>query len=121
MTIEQLQAKLRALGTLTRDAMPDVAARVERELRKTAAAGTSPTGKAWTPTKEGTRALPNAASKITVKAVGDVIVARIDGPYALHHKGRARGGVRRQILPTVATAAPILRAVRDVILERANG
>lgn len=104
-------ARVRALPELARTAAPDVARVVERELRKTISAGTTPDGKPWPLTKDGEKPLTNAAGALNVVAVGTTIYARISGPEARHHLGRARGGIERQILPKDSIPAAMSVAI----------
>ena len=66
--LDELVANLRRLDAagveIATTALPEVLA----DAKATAAAGASPEGQAWTPTKEGRPALPNAASAITAPA-----------------------------------------------------
>ena len=115
--LDSLIGRLRELPTLARDAAPSVARAVDGELRAQLAAGKAPDGSTWQPTKDGRQPLQNAASALSVRAVGTVVLARISGHYARHHRGWVRGGVRRQILPTARAPEPVVRAVRTVITE----
>jgi hypothetical protein len=100
-------------------AAPDVAEVVEAELRRTIAAGTTSDGKAWAPREDGGKPLATAADSLVVVPVGTRILARLRGHVARHHRGIARGGIERPILPTKIT--PQLGAkIRDVILEHAH-
>lgn len=114
--LDSMIARLSTLGPQTvRAAAPKVAKVLERELVAQIGRGQGPDGKAWAPTKDGRTALRNAASALSVNAVGNAVVARLEGPEALHHKGAVRGGVRRQILPTTKLSGPAAVAVREVI------
>ncbi len=109
-------ARLRALPKeLLEQAARDIAPELERELRAQIARGVGPDGKPWPPTQAGDQALPNAARALSVRATGTVVLARLDGVHALHHLGRVRGGVRRQILPTGALPDPFSRAIKRVL------
>lgn len=108
-------ARLRKLEGLTKDVAPKVARAVERELRAQIAAGKGPDGKPWKPRQDGGQPLRNAASALSVRAVGDVIVVRLDGVEARHHLGAVRGGVRRQIIPTGSMPDAVSRAIEQVV------
>lgn len=111
-------AKLRALGTMLPDAAPEIAQAVERELGAQVASGLGPDGTPLRPTKDGRQPLVNAARAIRVRAIGTVIVTKVEGHHALHHLGRARGGVRRPLIPTEGTPAPVARAIKKTLDAR---
>lgn len=108
-------ARIRQLGNLAAKSAPEVAKEVERELRSQIAAGTGPDGSPWAPTKAGTTPLRGAARALRVRAIGTVIVATLEGHHALHDQGRARGGVRRKVLPSAKMPQPIASAVERVV------
>lgn len=111
--------RLRSLPrALTRDAAPKIAKAVELEIRAQIARGVGPDGKPWKATEAGGRPLRHAAEHVTVVAVGDVIVVRVDGVEARHHLGAVKGGVKRPIIPTGALPDPIARAIGRVIAEQ---
>jgi hypothetical protein len=118
----ELQGMLDVLKTIpeiARKSAPDVADVVRDYLKGTASAGTSPIGQPWLPRKaDGKRALADAADAIRVGAVGTSIVVILSGPEALHHRGGAKGGVRRQIIPTTALVPPkMARQISEVLTE----
>jgi hypothetical protein len=113
--IDRMIARVRQLPELARRAAPEVAQVFERELRAQIARGEDPNGKAWQLTQDGRVPLRDAAKALTIRVVGDVIVAHLDGPEARHHHGRVRGGVRRQILPTREALGTVSRIVREVL------
>lgn len=115
--IDSMIERLRKLPRLAREAAPDVARAVERELRSQVSAGIGPDGKAWKPTQDGRVPLRGAASALSVRAVGNVVLATVSGPYALHHRGWVRGGVRRAILPSTRAPEAVTRAVRVVVAD----
>ena len=108
-------ARIRQLGNLAAKVAPAVAKEVELEIHSQIAAGTAPDGQPWQPTKAGTTPLRGAARALRVRAIGTVIVATLEGHHALHDQGRARGGVRRQVLPSAKMPHPIARAVERVV------
>lgn len=109
-------ARIRELSKLGERSAPTVAKALERELGAQIAAGADPNGKPLQPTKEGKTPLRGAARAIRVRAVGSVVLATLEGHHALHHQGRARGGVRRQILPTSGAIPPTVeRAIGTAI------
>lgn len=111
-------AHLRQLGGLVEEAAPAIAAAVDDELQLQIAAARTPTNAPWRPRKEdGGQALQGAGKALTVKVVGTVILARLEGVYARHHLGAVRGKVRRQILPTSGIPTGIERGIR-IALDR---
>lgn len=111
-------AKLRELETLPGRVAPRIAKRVHEVLSKQIAEAKFPSGSAWPDTQDGRKALRNAAAALTVRAMGNVIVARLSGPEARHSVGAVRGNVQRQILPT---AAGQLRSIGEAVkLELAD-
>lgn len=114
--LDAMIGRLATLGPQTvRRAAPKVAKALERELVAQIGRGQGPDGKPWPRTKDGRKPLQNAAGALTVTAVGNTVVARLEGPEALHHKGAVRGRVRRPILPTSKLTGPAGAAVREVI------
>ena len=93
-------ARLRGLGVMAKEAAPEVAEAIAVELRGKAAAGVSPDGAPWAPTKAGGAPLRGAAGNLRVSNVGGSILIRITGPDAMHSTGRGRGKVVRRVVPT---------------------
>lgn len=98
--------------------------------RATAAAGGSPTGEAWAPTKEGRAALPNAAAAIGVEVSGAsraVLVITLPVPYVFHQRSKSKSLPRRQVILEGEDGVPapivdaIERAAVDVIGETMRG
>ena len=117
--IQRQIERLQAVSTLPRDVAPDVADVLQRELEVQIKAGRAPDGSTWAPRKEdGGKPLVHAAEKLAVVPIGSTIFARIKGPEARHHKGIAKGGVTRQILPTTELPQPLVRAIDEVIADR---
>jgi hypothetical protein len=102
--LDAMIAKIRRIPQIAKRAAPDVAVAVRAVVLETINAGTTPEGEAWAPRKEdGARPLAGAARALKVAPIGTRIFFRIAGPEARHHLGRARGGVRRGIIPTRLT------------------
>jgi hypothetical protein len=115
--IDRHIARLRKVGDLPREAAPACAEALREYLERQIAAGRAPDGSTWAPRKEdGGRALEDAAKALTVVPVGTHILARIKGPEARHHKGIAKGGTVRQILPTT-TIPPVLTRALDAVIK----
>ncbi len=71
---------------------------LERVVKQSAAAGTDPYGEAWAPKKDGTRAMPNAASAVTADARGTSVTVRVKGGAAIENT--LKEGRRRQVVPS---------------------
>ena len=116
MSAEDLDGMLASLGRLkTADvraaqlAAPAIAAAVQ----KTAAAGTSPSGKPWAPKKGGGRAMVGAAQHVTATATGNVVRVQLEGPDVFHHFAKGREP-RRQVIPDPGEMpAPVAAAVKE--------
>lgn len=110
---------VRRLRTLPKqlvlEAAPAAARAFDGVLHEQIAAGQAPDGTAWKPTAEGERPLKNAGDALTVRAIGTVLLARLEGPEARHHKGTARGRVVRRILPSRAELGAAFKAIKPVI------
>lgn len=95
-----LAARLRAIPSLGEAIATEAAAGVLEAAQGTAAAGTTPDGEEWAPRKlDGARALPNAASALSVRTDRDVIVLVLSGVYVYQHR-------KRRILPGFGLGVP---------------
>ncbi len=110
-------ARLRSLPGIAGRAAPDVAESLLEVASEDIAAGKSPDGSQLQPTKEGAQPLRNAASALHVGAIGSTIIMRLTGPEARHHRGIARGGVIRQLIPTTKIPAQYAKAITEVLDE----
>jgi len=113
--------RIKAIPKALQRATPACASSVAQEIAKQAAAGRSPNGKAWQPTKAGKAPLPNAAgSAAKVGAVGTTIVTQTTFPYGFHQLG-ARGGTLpvREVLPSELTPN-LQEAIRKPLVEAFN-
>jgi hypothetical protein len=117
-TLDGWIRRVRELGTLTKDVAPEIAVAVHSELSTQIARGVGPDGRKLEPTKDGKQPLRNAAKALRTRAIGTRVVAVLEGPEALHHLGRAKGGVRRPILPTSKIPDPMSRAIAKTITAR---
>lgn len=116
--LDEMIAMVRSLRTLAVDAANEAAPLIEKAIKTTAAAGQTPDGKSWAPTKEGKKPMTNAASHITVTAAGPVVRMTLTGPDVFHHFG-ARG-VRRQVIPDQeGDMPPTIKAAADEGVTRA--
>ena len=110
-----------ALRNFPKEAAPRAAKRgaevLKQVIERNVAAGVGPDGDPWPLRQDGAKALADAAAEVQVTAYGTTILARLEGPYALHHFGRARGRVVRQILPTKKAPQPMVEAVEASMAE----
>jgi hypothetical protein len=104
-------ARLRGLAAMAGAAARNAAPRVEGVVKATATGGTDVDGRPWLPKKDGTRALANAASAISVAVRGVAIVVTLQGAYVYHQFSKSR---QRRILPDAGAGMParIAGAVR---------
>lgn len=107
--------RLRAVEGLAAAVAPEVAQALKAELDAQIARGQGPDGTPWPKRADGGQPLRNAAESTTVVAVGSVIVARVTGRHAFHHRGQTRGNVVRQILPSRRIPEPFTRAIKKVL------
>jgi hypothetical protein len=118
--IDAMLAKLRALPGMAERSAPEIAKALDGEIRRTIAAGTSPDGTPWKPTKDGRAPLRNAGEALTTRAIGTVVLARLDGVEARHHLGAIRGSSKsnwlaRPILPSNRIPTPVTTAIHTVL------
>lgn len=109
--------RLRALPGLARRAAPAVARALQDEVQHQIAAGVGPDGKPWPKRQDGGQPLATAGKALAVGAVGTRIVLRLRGHIARHHRGIAKGGVQRQILPTGAIPRAYAQVIQRVLAE----
>jgi hypothetical protein len=102
--LDAMRARLTALRGMAAEVAREAAPQVEAVVRRSAAAGMSVEGKPWPPKRDGSRALPDAASAITAAAVGPSVVVTLKGPYVFHNS--ADGADRRRILPETGAGVP---------------
>jgi hypothetical protein len=114
--LESMIASARKLGRLNERAAEIAAPLLEARLRAMASQGVSPDGKPWAPrVKDGGRAMRNAASAISVRAIGPTIRVTLDGVEVFHHFGRGATEVRRPVIPD--QGGPMPDVVREVLEE----
>lgn len=119
--LDAMIARIRELPELARRAAPDVADAVKAELARTIAAGTTAEGEPWPLTKRGERPLATAADDVRVANIGTRILARIpQGHIQRHHRGRAKGGIARRILPTGPIPPAMARVINQVVTDHFN-
>lgn len=104
--LDQMIAKARALGNLNAEIAKEAAPGVEAAVKKTAAAGTDPYGKAWAEKKAGGRAMPKAADHVTARAAGATIGIKLKGPDVFHNGASGKTEERRQVIPDGAGGIP---------------
>lgn len=109
--IERLGAMRDFDVEVAREAAPEI----EKIVKATAAAGTTPEGEAWKPTKDGKRPLANAAHAVSARAVGAVVQILLHGVEVIHNKGAGKTLPARRILPASAAELPpaITKALED--------
>lgn len=122
--LDDLVANLRRIDAAGVAIAEEARPAILEEARRTAAAGTAPDGTPWAPTKDGRKALPNAASAISAVVSGStvaVITLVLRGAYVFHSAMKGKG--RRPILPSLKDGLPdkyeaILRAAAKKVFSR---
>jgi len=120
MTIEDIVADFRKLGTVDAEIAKRAAPRLEAIAKKTAAAGTDPDGKAWKPRKkDGGRALANAAEHVHAEASGNIVTLVADGTSYWHQKAAPDASLpQRKSIPDVGDPIPVaIRAELDDVMR----
>jgi hypothetical protein len=122
--VDELRAiaeRLRAIDEVGFDIAADAAPELEKAARASAAAGGTPEGQAWKPTRSGDAPLKNAAGAITAIVSGTneaVITLVLRGHHVFHHYGsKARKLPKREIFPK---ADEFPKAWREVIAKAAR-
>lgn len=111
--LDEMVAACRAAGRLATDAAPEVARSVEASLKASAAAGTTPTGEPWSSRKrDGGRAMAGAASAVSARSIGSVVLIKLTGPEVFHHFGSPPSKPSRQVIPVGSLPAKLGNAVR---------
>jgi hypothetical protein len=77
--LDQMIDRVRQLGEAPAAVAKLAAPRVQAVLKASASAGTTPSGQAWAPKKDGSTPLRNAVDAVEVRALGDVVSARLIG------------------------------------------
>ena len=118
--MDAMISKLERLPGLVGRAAPAVAEALDAELQRNIAAGVGPDGTPWKATQDGRAPLANAGDALSVRASGNVVVARLDGVEARHHLGAIRGSSKsnwlaRPILPNSKIPKPVTVAIAKVL------
>lgn len=117
--IQKMIDSLMALERAPEEMAPVVAKSLDKFLRKQISTGQAPDGTAWPARKDGGKPLQNAGAALRVSVHGPVVVAQLTGPTAMHHLGRGRGGVRRQILPDGIPQA-VVKVLQEALTQLAK-
>lgn len=117
MSLDEMIDSFRNLADLPTEVAKQAAPLLEARLKASAAAGTSPDGKAWAVKKDGGRAMVNAAAAISVRAIGLVVRVTLAGVEVYHQFSKKKGEPRRPIIPDAG--GPMPKVVQDV-LEQAT-
>lgn len=107
--------RVRRLGAAGPEFAKVAATELRAQIEENIAAGRGPDGVAWEPTEEGKKPLQGAAAALEVTSVGTVVIARISGYHANHHKGKTRGNIARPILPSRKLNGPAVKAIAEVL------
>jgi hypothetical protein len=109
-------AKLHKLSGFNVEVAKAAAPKVEAVVQASAAAGTSPSGQAWAPTKDGKRALPKAGGAVRALSKGATITILLSGHYTWHQNSKNHP---REIIPErgKGVPAPISEAIKEASRE----
>lgn len=117
--------QLRALPEeMTREALPAVAEALRDDVARSVAAGQAPDGSAWQAKQDGGQPLVGADQDVTVEVLGTVVLMKLSGKFVRHHRGMARGGVKRVVIPTRKVPDAVGRVIHKVFgqaFQRAAG
>lgn len=119
-TIEQFVAQLAALPkAMLQDALPELGIVVRKSLVNTINAGETPDHVKWAPRKRGDApVLVHAEAALHVGAIGGRIYIRLAGIEARHHRGRVKGGTKREVILTTHLTPDVVAAMRKVLDRR---
>ena len=82
-------------ATMVEQATPAVAEQLRTVVAECVAAGRSPEGEAWKPTKAGTPALRGAMEAVDVKPDSTGVTATLEGYHVFHQRGTHSQGANR--------------------------
>lgn len=102
---DSLIASLHKLDkALVVEARPALAKIMREDVEASIAAQTDAYGEPWQRAQDGTQMFEGTQARSLVR--GSKIVLTLDGYHARHHRGYAKGGVKRAILPTQGLIPP---------------
>lgn len=113
--IDEWIANIRSLPEMLNAAAPQIGQAILAEFQRTAAAGTTPEGEPWAPTKKGGRALKNAAESMSLVVSDNVIIIKITDHHVFHQFGA--GVVARRIIPSGGLPDRLGNAIRLGIVD----
>jgi hypothetical protein len=107
------------IETLAEDTIAEISRYMLEYSQDCARRGVDPyTGEAWAKKKDGTRALPDAPSSVSVRHWKRRVELKVSGGEAFHQKGSTYGKVRRRIIPDKTGIPPRMAARITEILQR---
>ncbi|AKT38257.1 phage virion morphogenesis protein [Chondromyces crocatus] len=115
--LDAMIARIRELPRMAQEAAPEVAEALRDHLEQNIAAGRSPEGASWKPTRDGKKPLAGATKALSVRAVGAIILAVLSGHEVYHHYGTKRVP-RRAILPSAALPEDLSSAIKAGLVRR---
>jgi hypothetical protein len=113
--LDQWARTLRDVPELGVKAAPAVAKVVESALVGTIGSGIAPDGTPWQPTLKGAK--PDLGSKLRVAEAHNSVLVTLGGKSFLHHTGRARGKIVRQVIPVDQLPPEIAQLVADTLAD----
>jgi hypothetical protein len=110
--------RLRAMPeALKQGALPEVAQALDEDIHEQAGAGRAPDGSTWQPKQDGGQPLVGVENDVDVSVVGSVVLVKLTGKFVRHHRGMARGGIRRQVIPTRKVPDAVVRAISKALAK----
>lgn len=100
ITLDDMVARMRALGDELPRVMPDLAVACRAYLLEHYAAGQDPYGQPWPLTKRKPRVAHLTGKTLQVGYRGAVLIMRVIYFEAMHSRGLARGEVQRLMIPS---------------------
>ena len=116
--------RLRSVPELPKKAAPEIAEKLDANIRSNIGTQNDIYGHAFVPSKDGYPVLVNAAEKVDTVVSGSRLSFRLEGVEAMHHVGSARGyrggsarlgGFRRSIIPFSKIPGPWKAILRTVL------
>lgn len=104
--LDAIISRVRALRDVATEAAKEAAPLVEAAVKSTATAGTSPSGQAWAPKKEGGRRLVHAADAVSASTKGVTVSVKLTGPEVFHQFSKGGRLPKSEIIPTYGEALP---------------
>jgi hypothetical protein len=119
-SMNEMIATLKELGGsgMTDKVAAKAAPLVDEAIKTTAKAGQNPYGEPWAPKKDGGAPLKNAASHVSTRSSGSLVIVTLTGEAEVFHNRGGKRTPQRQIIPNSETFLP--RTVNDALVTAAG-